>query len=31
MRAWNIFGWTDFKGRTRAYWNTVVLQRALSS
>lgn len=21
---------TDFKGRTRAYWNTVVLQRALS-
>lgn len=22
---------TDFKGRTRAYWNTVVLQRALSS
>lgn len=22
---------TDFKGRTRGYWNTVVLQRALSS
>jgi hypothetical protein len=22
---------TDFQGRTRAYWNTVVLQRALSS